>query len=239
VEHIAAFDKASKRYGDKVVLEDFSFLLPGNGTIVLMGPSGCGKTTLLRLLAGLEQPDSGQVALAQGKRLSMVFQEDRLLEVLTARENILAVLPPESASIADRCLEQCGLTEEANLYPGEMSGGMKRRLAIARAVAFGGDLLLLDEPFKGLDMDTRRRIIAFVFGTPLWEAGSDRPRATLLVTHDAEEALDVARRILVLDGPPLTIRESLEVPQKELSAGERQELKNRLIRHITNSRENI
>ena len=191
----------SKSYGTLKVLEDFSLALPSQGVLALMGPSGCGKTTLLRLLAGLEQPEKGSVHLG-GRKISMVFQEDRLLPGLTAKANILAVLPAgeESSVLADRVLAACGLSDSAHKLPDELSGGMRRRVAIARAIAYGGDILLLDEPFKGLDEQTKLEIEAFV--------AANRPPLTVQVTHDREEARRVADRLIQLEGPPLRVVET-------------------------------
>lgn len=200
-------EKLSKSFGGKAILADFTLTLPARGTVALLGPSGCGKTTLLRLIAGLEQPEGGRVILPPGAKLSMVFQEDRLIDVLDARGNILAVLPAGQPQVADFCLERCGLSEFAGLYPHEMSGGMKRRLALARAVAYGGDLLLLDEPLKGLDPDTKAQVTEFLFrredmpGLP-----GSQGALHVFVTHDAHEAKSLADSIIRLDGPPLIVR---------------------------------
>lgn len=197
-------DNISKRYGEKAVLTGFSHTFPAVGTVALMGPSGCGKTTLLRLIAGLERPDAGKIVLPDHRRLSMVFQEDRLLPTLTARENLLAVLGKKSdrnRQWADYCLGRCGLGGEEDRYPGELSGGMNRRVAIARAMAFQGGILVLDEPFKGLDESTKDKVQDFVLDEEV-----SRERLTLLVTHDPAEA-ERADVILHLTGPPLQITE--------------------------------
>jgi len=180
-----------------VVLHDFTLELPDSGIVAFMGPSGYGKTTLLRLLAGLIEPDSGQV-IADYKRLSYVFQEDRLLDGVTALGNILAVLDTKDEAFAMKWLENMGLEDSANLLPRELSGGMRRRLAIARAMAFGGDFILLDEPFAGLDDVTRERIYPHIFETTI-------PRLTILVTHDRHEAEQIADRLIIMRGSPLTI----------------------------------
>jgi len=192
-----SFQHVDKTFGDKIVLRDFTLALPQRGTVVLMGPSGHGKTTLLRLLAGLEKPDRGAL-VAEYKRLSLVFQEDRLLGGVTAKGNILAVLNRGQEALAQTWLDHMGLGGEGHLLPGEMSGGMRRRLAIARAMAYGGDLMLLDEPFAGLDEVTRERIYPHIFhGYP--------ERLTVLVTHDRQEAERLAERLIVLEGMPLRI----------------------------------
>ena len=190
-----------KSYGVKPVLQDFSLSLPATGTVALLGPSGCGKTTLLRLLAGLEKADGGEIVLPRDTRLSMVFQEDRLLDSLDILGNILVVLDGHGEAQKQRArdaLARCGLEACAHQYPPQLSGGMRRRVAVARALAYGGSLLLLDEPFKGLDPQTKGMVAHFVF-----EPTIASRRLTLLVTHDREEAMLFADTILELDGPPL------------------------------------
>lgn len=216
-----SLEKLHKSYGEKVVLRDFSLSLPESGVIALLGPSGCGKTTLLRLIAGLEKPEGGAVSLQPDAKLSMVFQEDRLLDSVGVRGNVLAVLPRGKNELAELCLARVGLAEAANQYPPALSGGMKRRLAVARAMAFGGDLLLLDEPLKGLDDDTKQQVAAFIFDHREWPVlPPSGERLCLFVTHDWREALAWADEILVLEGPPLHLRSRVEggpgtLPQRE------------------------
>jgi NitT/TauT family transport system ATP-binding protein len=195
----------SKRFGDKIVLEGFSYDFPSTGCVALMGPSGCGKTTLLRLLAGLETPETGEITLPRGAKLSYLFQEDRLVPALTAQGNVMTVLPHGDKAaelLAAQWLASVGLAGEENAYPQDLSGGMKRRVAMARALAFGGEILLLDEPFRGLDRETKTRMQELLL------TGHDaRRRLTILVTHDEEEALAHADNILRLDGLPIRIKE--------------------------------
>jgi len=190
---------ATKRYGFLTVLDNFSLKFPEKGVVAMLGPSGSGKTTLMRVIAGLEKLDAGELIKAPGARVSMVFQEDRLIPVLSAKENILAALHPgkESEAKAEEMLLACGISQAAHLLPRKLSGGMQRRVAIARALAFGGDILLLDEPFKGLDPQTREDVIRLVLDQ---RAGG----LTLLVTHSMEEAQRCAGMILHFKGPPLT-----------------------------------
>lgn len=196
-------EHVTKRFGEKIVLEDFNLALPAQGYIAFMGPSGCGKSTLLRLIAGLEKPDSGTVMLPPRAEISMVFQEDRLLEWATVRENILAVLSGGrkcNEPTARLWLERCGIADSADLYPAQLSGGMQRRVAIARAMAYGGDILLLDEAFSGLDEDTKSAVAAFVFDPEL-----ARDRLTIMITHDEREALELADTVYYTQGIPLRI----------------------------------
>ena len=173
-------------YPGKPVLQDFSLSLPNSGVFALMAPSGYGKTTLLRLLAGLLQPERGTITGLENKKPAFLFQEDRLLPWLSARKNVEIVSSPEAA---ERWLAQMEI-EEGNQLPGAMSGGMQRRVALARALAYGGDVLLLDEPFKGLDEALRERI-----------AGRIRSAAPLIVlsVHDPDEAALMGAEILRLE----------------------------------------
>lgn len=183
-----------KAYGCKLVLDDFSMAFPDAGVVAISAPSGAGKTTLLRLIAGLEQPDSGEILLPDRARISVVFQEDRLLHSLDVRGNVAVVLSGSAQDIrrADECLARCGLSEVAAQPVVSLSGGMKRRVAIARAIAFGGDILLLDEPFKGLDSETKRTVADFVFE-------NRQSRLIIMITHDLSEAKAYADTILEWD----------------------------------------
>lgn len=179
-------DHVSAGYGGPPVLRNLSLTLPERGIVAVLGPSGRGKTTFLRLLAGLLQPSGGSITGLSDKRISMVFQEDRLLPWCTAFENVAAAADAEAA---EYWLAQMELAAEAGKYPGELSGGMQRRVAIARACAFRGDILLLDEPFKGLDEALAERVMERVFAAaPL----------TVLVTHDAELAGKLRAETVVL-----------------------------------------
>ena len=183
-------------FDGKRVLDDFSLSLPMRGITCLHGPSGCGKTTLLRLIAGLTRPSSCTVTGLPVKT-ALLFQEDRLLPHLTAEENIVAVLPKETHHQAKKWLMQVDLAEDAHLRPGALSGGMCRRIALARALAYGGDFLLLDEPFTGLDTALTQKMAALIrrTGTP-----------ALVVTHSKEEIALLGGRMLEVTGPPLAAR---------------------------------
>lgn len=177
-------------YGDHAVLKNISLVLNPGQRIALMGPSGCGKTTLLRIAMGLLKPTEGNVDNSF-QRTTAVFQEPRLLPWRTARENVNLVLGDrkDTAATAQMWLSRLGLSDGADKYPRELSGGMQQRVAIARAMAVGGDLLVLDEPFKGLDEALRMQVIGEVSRT---EA------AILLVTHDRKEAEQLGCKIVDL-----------------------------------------
>lgn len=161
----------------KRVFENFSLTLCRGERICLSAPSGSGKTTLLRLIAGLERPDSGTIELYG--RLAYMFQEDRLLEWYTSLENLTFIGCERERAL--KLLDAVGLGDAADKLPRELSGGMKRRLAAVRTVAHGGDLLLLDEPFGGLD-DASRALTAKLIHD------SFRDAAMILVTHSPADA---------------------------------------------------
>lgn len=169
-------------YGDNAVLRGVDFTLPRGGRAALMGASGSGKTTFLRVLAGLQKPDSGVVRVS-AQKIACVFQETRLLPWLTAVQNVNVVLSDRADTMPQAALwlERFGLADAADHYPAALSGGMQQRVALARAMAYGADLLLLDEPFKALDDALHRSVMQTVAET----AGDT---AVLLVTHSAEEA---------------------------------------------------
>ena len=189
LEHITLF------FGEKRVLEDFTLTLPETGITVLSGPSGCGKTTLLRVLAGLETPQNGRVSGISPRDTAFLFQEDRLLTGRTVLQQLTDVMPKDRWGEAPRWLELAELTGEENSLPHQLSGGMGRRLALVRALALGGALYLLDEPFTGIDLPRRRRLM-----TALKQLG----KPVVLVSHEPE-ILDLADHVLSFDGPPLTI----------------------------------
>ena len=170
-----------KRFGDKQVLRRVNLTLPEGETPCLMAPSGAGKTTLVRILLGLLEPDEGRVEGLRGRRLAAVFQEDRLVETMDAVSNLRLFNPKLSRIAAADALIAFGLEDSLRQPVRELSGGMRRRVALLRALLAEWDFLALDEPFKGLDEETRRRVIR---RTREMTAG----RTVLLVTHDAGEA---------------------------------------------------
>lgn len=175
------FDGVCKSYGDRQVLRNFSLTVPAGSRVCVMGPSGCGKTTLLLLAAGLLAPDAGTVSGVPA-RLSVVFQEDRLCEAFSVLSNLRAVTGKSvSRDTMLAHLRELGLADAADKPAGELSGGMKRRAAIARAVLYGGELFLLDEPLKGLDEKTRDAALAYLLR-------HTEGRTVLFVTHSPEEA---------------------------------------------------
>lgn len=170
-----------KSFDGKVVLGHVSLTLESGGTACLMAPSGRGKTTLLRCIAGLETPDSGQITDLP-ERIAYVFQEDRLCDGFSAVDNIRLVTGKAlGEGEIRRHLEELGLAGSLDQPVRELSGGMRRRVVISRAVCFGAGLLLLDEPFKGLDDEARQQTADYI----LRHRGA---AAILCVTHDREDA---------------------------------------------------
>ena len=182
-------------YGDKMVLEDFSLELPQSGIIGFTGPSGSGKTSLLRMMAGLAEPMAGEVEGLDPKRVAFLFQENRLLPWRTVEQHITDVLPRERRGEVEHWLALVELEGENRAYPAALSGGMARRLAVARCAALGGDALLLDEPFAGVDVERAVRIL---------EKLNTLEIPILLVSHE-EPILAVCDRVYTFDGPPLRL----------------------------------
>ncbi len=197
---LCGLEGVSMAFGEKQVLSRFDFPLPERGSVCLFGPSGCGKTTVLRLLAGLERPQEGRVVGMAGRKISLLFQENRLLPWCTVQENMLLAMSGDRERIGEArgMLEAVGLLAEAERLPGGLSGGMRRRVALARALAHGGDVLLLDEPLKELDAETALRMRTLI-------REHAEGRLLLLITHDAEEARALCETVLVCSGPPLRI----------------------------------
>lgn len=207
---ILTLENVSKSFGSESVITDLSFSVNKGEILTLLGPSGCGKTTTLRLIAGLERPDTGQIELeerpvagsgpfvpAEERGVGVVFQEFALFPHMTARENIGFGLTDwqadEREARIDELLSLVGLSAHGDDYPKELSGGQQQRIALARSLAPEPDIILLDEPFSNLDVDLRvemreevRRIIK--------ETGV----TAISVTHDQEEALSVSDRVAVM-----------------------------------------
>ena len=183
----------SKSYGDKLVLVDFSLVLE-RGITCIMGASGKGKTTIVNILAGLVNANEGKVNIPAGTKFSFVFQEDRLLEWESALTNVLFVTanPKQNASQGVKILAEADLEGSIHKKAKELSGGMKRRVAICRALIADYDIIVLDEPFKGLDAKIKPRIIDMV-------KNHTRDKYVLAITHDLYEAEYLGGRLVNLD----------------------------------------
>ena len=180
-------DRVSKSFDNVPVLDNFSAIIPENQTTCIMGESGIGKTTLFNLIAGLLVPDSGTIDGVSGESISMVFQEDRLVEALTVKRNIKLVQKnrPDDIKIAG-VLEKMGLDRGCmNKRVSELSGGMKRRVSLARALLYDADLYLFDEPTTGLDEENKDAAVSCI---KEYTAG----KTVICVTHDVTVAEKLA-----------------------------------------------
>ena len=183
-----------KRFGDKVVLEDVSLTVPDGAVVCLMAPSGRGKTTLLRCIAGLEMPDSGTVT-GVPERLGFVFQEDRLCPQLDAVENVRLVTGRAmSRPDIEAHLRELGLADCLDQRAAELSGGQRRRVSIARAVCYGPELLLLDEPAAGMNPQETEELTAFID-----RIRTDFNLTVFMIEHHMDLVMDISDRIYVLD----------------------------------------
>ena len=168
-------------YQDRLVLDNFSLEVKNGECVCLRGDSGCGKTTVARLLLGLEKATEGTVLAPQ--KISCVFQEDRLLNHLTLQKNIFLVLPKEKQEFALHLSEKLGLKDSLHLKANELSGGMKRRAAIIKAIAYGGDALILDEAFNGLDSQNKIKLADIIKQEFIL-----KNKPVLMITHIQEDA---------------------------------------------------
>lgn len=181
-------------FGDRAVLDRFSLQIPDSGVTAFSGPSGCGKTTLLRVLAGLQKPQSGAAEGITPRQTALLFQDDRLLPWRTVEQHLTDVLPKSRWGEVPALLALTELEGEEMALPAALSGGMGRRLALARCLALDAKLYLLDEPFAGIDLPRALRIL---------ERLKNLPAPVLLVSHEPA-VLSAADSVIELDGPPLT-----------------------------------
>lgn len=206
-------ERITVRYPNNVLaVEDVSFSVTSGEFLAIVGPSGCGKSSLLRAIAGLTPPSSGRVAFDAGAktRVGFVFQSDALLPWKTARANIelaLRLAGVEARARAQTLLAEVGLADASDRYPAQLSGGMRKRVALARALAYDPAIFLMDESFSALDAQTRIQVGNF-FLRLLERSG----QTVIFVTHDIEEAVALADRVLVLSRGPGRIAEEIAVP---------------------------
>jgi len=215
-------DEVGKQFqsGDRTVraLRDVSFGVGDGEFVCIVGPSGCGKTTLFRIIAGLEAPSNGTIWLdgapveGPGMDRGMVFQEYGLFPWRTVLENVTFGLEqrdmakPERRERATEMIELVGLDGFADAYPNELSGGMKQRVGIARALAVDPEILLMDEPFGSVDAQTRDML-----HDELLRIWTETGKTVLFVTHDVDEAVTLADRVVVLTGSPGHVHEIVDV----------------------------
>jgi NitT/TauT family transport system ATP-binding protein len=213
------FDQVSKSFGDVPVVCETSLSIAPNSLVVFLGPSGCGKTTLMRMVGGLDLPSTGIIRLegipvkGPGRRRGMVFQSYSSFPWLTVAANIAFgmryrddLTQAERMERVQHYLRLIGLEEFAGSYPNRISGGMRQRVAIARTLAAGSDVLLMDEPFGALDALTREKL-----QVELREIQRRETKTIIFVTHDVEEAVFLADRIIMLSSRPASIIADIDV----------------------------
>jgi len=206
---------------EMAAVDDISFRVNENDFLCVVGPSGCGKSTLLKLITGLEKPSSGSIEFKtkNSKKIGMVFQSFAIFPWLTVLENVklaldavnngLKMTEEEKIARAKKYISIVGLEGFENVYPKELSGGMKQRVGVARALAIEPEVLCMDEPFSSLDVLTAENLREEVL--MLWEDPQLPPNAVIMVTHNIEEAIYLASRIVVLSGRPGKIVDDFEV----------------------------
>jgi len=191
------------------VIKDISFQLNKSEILVIIGPSGCGKSSILKMIAHLIQPTSGSITTNYDK-YSFVFQDDRLLPWKSVYDNIKIVEDDIDQEKINRLLKDVELDEFIDYLPDQLSGGMKKRVGLARAFYYNSDLLLMDEPFSGLDYSLRQDMISM-----LLKIYQSNKKPIIFVTHEIDEALALANRIIVLSQRPSIILKEFVLPNKK------------------------
>ncbi len=208
-----SINDVSVNFGSLQVLKDINLHMESGSITVFLGPSGCGKTTILNLITSMIKADKGNISGIERARFSYLFQEPRLLPWLTVKGNLNFVLGEIKAKrkreeLCDRFLNMTGLSEYGSWYPGKLSGGMRQRVAIARAFAHPSDIILMDEPFQGLDLKLKLSMLKRFIS--LWQ---EEKRTVILVTHDIHEAIMLADQVVVLSEKPAGIVDSFFIEE--------------------------
>jgi len=204
----------NKSFGKLDVLVNVSIDFPHGKTTCILGPSGCGKTTLLNIISGLWAEDSGNIYGFQGD-IAYVFQEDRLIPWKNIEDNLRFVLrgkinKMEMDNIIDKYLKLVSLEEYKRYYPSQLSGGMRQRINILRAFIYPSNLIIMDEPFKSLDINTKQVLIDFCkFLREIYE------KTCIIVTHDIDEAILLGHRIVILTDKPTTVKKIIEIEEQD------------------------
>lgn len=192
----------SKSFGEKKIFENLSLTINTGECTAFLGQSGLGKTTLLRCISLLAKADSGVITGMENLRKTYVFQENRLLDELSVLQNILCVSPDKERALY--FLDKTFLLEDRNKKCYQLSGGMKRRLAVAKALAYGGDFFFLDEPLRELDEDTNDKIMQLI-------KEEIRNKTAILITHDLSQAEFLADRCIFFDFQPMQIAKDIKL----------------------------
>lgn len=227
-----------KKYDTISLFSDFNISFQEGTITCILGPSGCGKTTLLNIIGDIIKPDSGQLTGFREKTASYIFQDPRLLPWKTVEENIGFVLSKdipaeERKKITRQLIRLMELENFASYYPSKLSGGMRQRVSIARAFAYPSDIILMDEPLKGLDIKLKLNLIRIF--SQMWLTDK---RTVIFVTHDVDEALLLGNDIIVLSRPPVKIitKKQLDLPfeERRLDSDSFRELKRNLMSALGN-----
>jgi NitT/TauT family transport system ATP-binding protein len=235
---LITINNISKKFDNKIIFDNFYLPIEENQITSILGPSGIGKTTLLKLITGLANVDSGNIEGLEGKAVSYIFQETRLIPWFTVSENIDFVLmnkfkKEDREQITNKVLSIVEMSHTKNLYPDELSGGMKQRLSIARAFAYPSDILLMDEPFKGLDIKLKESILTSFKN--LWK---ENRKTVIFVTHDLDESLLLSKYIYLIDEEPAKIIFSTRIDssifERNPSSSDYLDIKTNLINKISN-----
>lgn len=223
-----AIDNLSFKYSDQYIIKDLSVTFPSKEISCILGSSGCGKSTLLNLICGLLSPNEGTIT-SDSKNFSYVFQSHNLIPWMTVWENMHLILKQFVSSkdldnLITEYLSMVELLDYKNMFPRELSGGMKQRLSLARAFAFPSEHLLMDEPFTSLNHSLKSSLHDLFLN--LWSVNK---KTVAFVSHDIDEAILLAQNIYVVASEPLSAFHKFNVPSDETS---RAELKSELIKYI-------
>lgn len=204
-------ENITKSYKGKEIFKDFNISFNEGAITCILGPSGCGKTTLLNIIGGIVKPDKGALHGLDGKCFSYIFQEPRLLPWKTVRENIEFVLDikipiSKRKEITNLLLNKIELSDFAEYYPSQLSGGMRQRVSIARAFACKSDIILMDEPLNGLDSELKKNMVEWF--AQIWK---EDKRTVIFVTHDIYEANMLGNHVYCFSKAPVSIISEKEI----------------------------
>jgi NitT/TauT family transport system ATP-binding protein len=220
--------KIDKKFDEHIIFDNFSLNINDNEITTILGPSGCGKTTLLKLISGIDENFEGNINGIDASKISFIFQEPRLLNWKSVYDNIAFVT--DNKKVIDEALRLVDLEAEKNLYPKNLSGGMKQRVAIARAFAYPSKLLLMDEGFTGLDLKIKLELIEYFI--KIWEKDQ---KTVVHITHDIDEALLLSDRVIQFSNNPIRILNDLRInidQRKRYENSKIKEIKDQLINKI-------
>lgn len=210
MEKIISITNINKRYGEKIIFKDFQIGFYNNKINTIVGKSGCGKSTLLNIISGIMDNDTVDISETKELEVSYIFQEDRLIDWLSVEENIKLACnkkynKKDIDNICDKYLNIVGIKEFKNYYPQMLSGGLRQRVNIARGLMYPSKVIIMDEPFKSIDIKNKKMIMEKIKEIQLKEN-----RTIIFVTHDIDEALYLSDKIFVLGKSPVEIKSILD-----------------------------